>query len=191
MKIILASKSPRRVELLQSITPNFEIIPSDKDEDMNKHLSICELSKNLAKQKAQDIFENTSGNRTVIGSDTIVVYKNKLYGKPKNKDEAFKMLKTLSGKTHKVITSLCILIENNGEIKEYLTYDMSKVTFINLTDDMINEYLTHDEYKDKAGSYAVQGIFAKFIKKINGSYATVMGLPIHLVYDVLHKECLI
>lgn len=188
MKIILASQSPRRKELLGLMGLKFEIMPSNKEEKMDTKLKLSKLSESLAQQKARDIFEQTSGNRVVIGSDTIVVAHNKLFGKPQNAENAKYMLRTLSGSWHKVITSLCVIISKNGETKEYLTHDVSKVKFINLSDDMIDNYLKYDEYKDKAGSYAVQGKSGMFIEKINGSYATVIGLPTHILFKILHSE---
>ena len=188
MKIILASQSPRRKELLTLMGLEYEVMPSKKDEDMTKHLKLSKLSKSLAEQKSDDIFSLTTGDRIVIGSDTIVVAKGKLFGKPKNREEAKYMLKTLSGKWHKVITSLCVNVSRNGEQKKYLTYDICKVKFLKLSDEEIDKYLDCGEYKDKAGAYAIQGKSGMFIEKIYGSYATVIGLPTHLLYQILKKE---
>ena len=101
------------------------------------------------------------------------------------------MLKSLSGKTHKVITSLCVIIQKDGEIKTYNTHDIAKVTFIKLDDETISNYLDCGEYKDKAGAYAIQGRSGMFIKKINGSFASVMGLPTHILFEILKEENLI
>ena len=188
MRIILASQSPRRKELLTLMGLEFEVMPSKKDEDMTRHIKLTELSKSLAEQKADDVFSLTSGDRVVIGSDTIVVAKGKLFGKPKTREEAKSMLKTLSGKWHKVMTSLCVIVSRSEEQKKYLTYDICKVKFLKLTDEEIDEYLDCGEYKDKAGAYAIQGKSGMFIEKINGSYATVIGLPTHLLYQILKKE---
>ncbi|MBE7075047.1 MAG: septum formation protein Maf [Clostridiales bacterium] len=188
MRIILASKSPRRKELLSLMGLTYEIIPSEKEENMCQNLSLSKLSESLAKQKADDIFSQTSGNRVVIGSDTMVVVKHKLFGKPKSKEEAKNMLKTLSGNWHKVATSLCVIIEKDGIKKEYLTHSYSKVKFLKLSEKMIDEYLQNDEYKDKAGAYAVQGKSGMFIEKIKGSYSTIIGLPTHLLFQILYKE---
>ena len=177
-----------RKELLTLMGLEYEVIPSKKDEDMTKHLKLSKLSKSLAEQKSDDIFSLTTGDRIVIGSDTIVVAKGKLFGKPKNREEAKYMLKTLSGKWHKVITSLCVNVSRNGEQKKYLTYDICKVKFLKLTDEEIDKYLDCGEYKDKAGAYAIQGKSGMFIEKIYGSYATVIGLPTHLLYQILKKE---
>lgn len=191
MKIILASQSPRRKELLTLMGLTFETMPSQKEEDMTKHLKLYKLSESLAEQKAEDIFSQTQGDRTIIGSDTIVVAKNKLFGKPKSKEEALNMLSVLSGSWHKVITSLCVIISRNGETKKYVTHDVSKVNFIKLSKDEILNYLSFDEYKDKAGAYAVQGKSGMFINKIKGSYNTVIGLPTHILYQIFKKENII
>ena len=122
------------------------------------------------------------------GATSLGSAKGKLFGKPKNREEAKYMLKTLSGKWHKVITSLCVNVSRNGEQKKYLTYDICKVKFLKLTDEEIDKYLDCGEYKDKAGAYAIQGKSGMFIEKIYGSYATVIGLPTHLLYQILKKE---
>lgn len=191
MRIILASKSPRRSELLELMGVKFEVLPSEAEEDNNQKIKLTKLSESLSLFKAKDVFDKTSGNRLVIGSDTLVCVNGKLFGKPQNRDEAFSMLKTLQGNTHKVITSLCVLIEKDGEVKTYNTHDIANVTFVKLSEEEINNYLKFDEYKDKAGAYAVQGRSGMFIKKINGSYPTVMGLPTHILYQILKQENLI
>ena len=167
MRYILASKSPRRKELLQTIFPEFECIASNKEEKVNKKLKYNKLAEVLSEQKAEDIFSTTSGNRVVIGSDTMVVLKNKIFGKPKNEEDAFNMLKSLSGKTHVVVTGLCIIKEENNIKQKITTNVVSKVTFKKLTNEEINTYVKTGEPMDKAGSYGCQGISKKFIKKIN------------------------
>ena len=188
IKIILASQSPRRKELMTLMGLQFECKPSNKEEDMTQKMSIKNLSQCLAKQKALDIFFRTSGNRVVIGSDCMVYLKNKIFGKPKDDAEAFNMLKTLSNKWHKVITSLCVLIEKDGRQKQYLTSEVTKVKFMKLDNDMIYDYLKTGEHKDKAGSYAIQGKSGMFIEKIKGNMATVIGLPTCKLFKILRKE---
>lgn len=191
MKIILASQSPRRKELLGLMRLTFEIMPSDTEEDMNQKLPIGKLSEVLSEQKAKDIFNKTTGDRVVIGSDCMVYVKGKIFGKPKNDEEATKMLKTLSGSWHKVVTGLCVIVEREGEVKKYCTHDITKVKFIKLTDQMISNYLKMGEHKDKAGAYAVQGYSGMFVEKLNGNYSTVIGIPTHKLFQILHKENLI
>ena len=187
MKIILASKSPRRKELLDLLNLDYEIIVSDAEEILNKNLSIEEQAKNLSYIKAKTVFEQTKGERIVIGSDTMVIKDNKIYGKPKNEENAFKMLKELKNSKHQVITGLAILVEKDGIYEEYIDYDMAEVYFKDISDEEIKIWINTGEAIDKAGAYAVQGQFMVFIEKFNGNYATVMGLPIHKVYDILKR----
>lgn len=191
IKIILASQSPRRKELLSLMGLKYEVMPSQKEEDMSEKLSLPKLSEKLAFQKAEDIFSQTTGDRVVIGSDSMVYLKNKLFGKPKDDKEAITMLKTLSNSWHSVITSLCVMIEVGGTKKQYLTHTITKVKFMKLTDKMIEKYLQTGEHKDKAGAYAVQGYSGMFIEKIKGNYATVVGLDTNKLFDILHKEKLL
>lgn len=188
MKIILASQSPRRKEMLTLAGLEFEVMPSDTQEDMTQHLSIAKLSECLSEQKTKDIFDKTTGDRVVIGSDCMVYAHNKLFGKPKNDEEAVKMLKTLSNSWHKVVTGVCVYIEKNGQFKKYVEHDITKVKFIKLTDEMIEKYLKTGEHKDKAGAYAIQGYSGMFVEKIHGNYSTVIGLPMHKLYKILHVE---
>lgn len=191
MKIILASQSPRRKELLSLMGLDFEIMPSNAEEDMKQKMSYEKLSEVLSEQKARDIFEKTTGDRVVVGSDCMVYVKGKLFGKPKDDQEAIKMLKTLSNSWHKVVTGLCVLIERGGKVTRYCTHDVTKVKFIKLTDQMISNYLKTGEHRDKAGAYAVQGYSGMFIQKIDGNYSTVIGLPTHKLFQILHNENLI
>ena len=187
MKVILASKSPRRKELLATIFDDFECIPSDKNEDMTKKMKITELAKNLSGQKAEDIFEKTSGDRVVVGSDTMVVLGNKIYGKPKDENDAFLMLKSLSGKTHKVVTGIYVIKFEDG-IKTVLSDAVvSKVKFAKMTDEEIWNYIKSGEPMDKAGAYGCQGLARKHIEKIDGDFFAVMGLPVHKTYEICKK----
>lgn len=188
MRIILASKSPRRREFLERLGIDFEIIPAENPEDMTAFKNIKKLSKSLGEQKAQEVFDKTQGNRIVIGSDSMVYVKGKLYGKPKSEEEGRQMLKSLSGNWHKVLTSLCVIIEKNGEKKVYSKVSVIKVKFMKLTDSMINAYLATGDYKDKAGSYGVQSISSKFIESVNGDYAAIVGLPFCELYKILNAE---
>lgn len=191
MKIILASKSPRRKELLSMMGVDFDIMVSNQDEVISKDTPIIDVPKLLAEQKAQNIFNQTNGDRTIIGSDTIVTLNNVIYGKPNKDVTAYKMLKDLSGKTHKVITGLCVLIEKNGNIKKYSKSIVTLVKFKKLSDDEINYYISTHEPDDKAGAYGLQGIAGMFIEKINGNMASVIGLPTCDLYKILRKEHLL
>ena len=185
MKIILASKSPRRKELMDMLNLKYEVIVSEADETLEKGITAEEQAKRLSYIKAKTVFEETSGDRIVIGSDTMVIKDNKIYGKPKNEQNAFKILKELNGTNHQVITGLAILVERNGKYEEYLDCDITEVHFKNMTDTEIKNWIATGKAIDKAGAYAVQGEFCVFIEKINGNYWAVMGLPINKVYDIL------
>ena len=188
MKIILASQSPRRIALMQLARIDFEVLPSSYNEKMDKSLGIEELSKELAYGKAKDVFDNTQGDRTIIGADTIVVKDNVIFGKPKDRNEAIKMLKEIQGDVHTVYTSLAILIEERGEYKEYKEVVETDITVNPMTDAEIIEYVDSEEPFDKAGAYAIQSTFAKFIDEIEGNYMSVIGLPIDKVYNILKEN---
>lgn len=181
-KIILASASPRRKDLLSKITTHFDIIPSDAEETYPDSLNVMDVSLYLSNIKAKDI-HNKYPNDIVIGSDTTVIIGDTLLGKPKSKDEAKKMLSSLSNNYHFVVSG--VTIYNKDEIHQINS--ISKVFFRNLTEIEIDEYLENDEYKDKAGSYAIQGIASKFIDHIEGDYDTIVGFPTSEVKKVLEK----
>lgn len=171
--IILASASPRRKELLHKIVDVFEIVPSSINEDYPTEMKKLDVAEYLATRKALSVYESHK-NDTIIGSDTIIVFNNKIYGKPHTKDEAKEMLKEFSNNTHYVVTGVCVVSS-----KQTLSFSsISEVTFYNLSDEEIDNYLEDDEYKDKAGSYAIQGKASLFIKKINGDYNSIIGLPV-------------
>ena len=189
MKVILASGSPRRKELLKMVVPEFEIIVSGAEENLEEGLMPEEQTTRLSYLKAKNVFNETKGDRIVIGSDTIVVKDEKIYGKPENKEHAKQMVKELldGDRTHYVITGLSVIVENDGECKEYNTFDKVKVYFSDITDAEIEKWIDSGEAMDKAGAYAIQGRFGVFVEKIEGNYSTVVGLPIHKVYDIIKK----
>lgn len=187
MRIILASGSPRRKELASRITKNFEVIVSNANESFQEGLTIEEQSKRIAYLKAKTVFDETEGNRIVIGSDTMVIKDGKIYGKPKDRQEAFQMISELQNNIHEVITSLCILIEKNGEKEEYIDYDISKVYISAMNSEEIQEWINTGKAMDKAGAYAIQEEFSKFIEKIDGNYDTIVGLPTYKVYRILKQ----
>ena len=185
MRIILASCSKRRRELLEMMGLEFEVMPSNRDETFAPNLSIQEQSKRLAYIKAGEVFDKTAGDRIVIGSDTMVLFNNKVYGKPKDKKEAVDMLRLLSNNKHQVITSICVLSQKGDNYKEQIDYDLADVYFKNISDEEIESWIEDDKPYDKAGAYAVQSKFGVHIKKIDGNFFTVMGLPLHKLYDML------
>ena len=187
MRVILASESPRRRELLEMMDLKFEIKPSKCDETFEEGFTIEEQSKRLAFIKAKTVFDETSGDRVVIGSDTMVLKGDKIYGKPHSKEQAFEMLKDLNNDKHKVITSICVISEKSGKYKEQVDYDIAEVYFKKMTDREIESWIEKDKPYDKAGAYAVQSAFGVYVDKIIGNYFTVVGLPIHKLNDMLKK----
>lgn len=188
MKVILASKSPRRAALLDLIKVDFEVMPSSYKEVINNKVDIEEASKELAYEKALDVFNNTQGDRTIIGADTIVVKDGKIFGKPKDRNEAIKMLKQLQGDIHSVYTSVAILIEYRGKYKEYKEIVRTDINVNPITDAEIIEYIDQEEPYDKAGAYAIQSCFCKYISEIDGNYMSVIGLPVDKIYSILKEN---
>ena len=188
MKIILASKSPRRKELMDLLGIDYEIIVSNADETLEEGLSLEEQSKKLGYIKAKAVFDKTNGDRIVIGSDTLVVKEGKLFGKPKDKQDAIRMLNELKNDKHQVFTSLAILVQEGDKYEEYIDCDTTDVYFSDITETEIERWVDSGESYDKAGVYGVQSSkFAVFIDKIYGNYTTIVGLPIHKVYKILKK----
>ena len=187
MKYILASQSPRRKELLDLMGLKYETIVSNVDETFEEGLTIENQSKRLSYIKAKTVFDKTTGDRIIIGSDTMVQKDNNVYEKPKDKDDAIRMLMELKNGKHTVITSLTVLAEKKGKYMEYTDYDTTDVYIKDMTIEEINKWIETGKAYDKAGAYAVQSEFGVHIEKINGNYFTVVGLPIHKLYDILKE----
>lgn len=189
MKIILASGSPRRKELLKLIVPEFEIIVSKAEEKLEENLTLEEQVKRLSYIKAKSVFHETTGDRIVIGADTIVTKNSKIYGKPKNREHAKQMIKELleGDKTNEIITGVSVIIEKDGQYKEYTTFDKVKVYFKDITDEEIEKWIDTGKAMDKAGAYGIQNEFCVFVEKIDGNYSTAMGLPTHKLYDIIKE----
>jgi len=185
-KIILASKSPRRKEILESLNIPFEIEPADIDENINENNNLEKEIEKLAYQKAKHVFDKHQ-DAIVIGSDTIVVIDNKVLGKPKNEDDAFRMLKSLSGNKHHVITGVAIV--SKDKIVNF--HNTSMVTFSKMTDEEIKNYIKTKEPMDKAGAYGIQGIGGRFVSNIDGDYYSIMGLPLNELYNHLKEFILV
>ena len=185
MKVILASKSPRRKELMDLLDIDYEIMVSDVDETLEEGLSLEEQSKKLGYIKAKAVFDKTSGDRIVIGSDTLVVKDEKLFGKPKNRENAINMIEDLKNDKHQVITSIAILVEKEGKCEEYLDCDITDVYVSDMSQKEIESWIDTGKAYDKAGAYAIQLEFTKHIEKIDGNYNSVIGLPINKVYNIL------
>lgn len=179
-KLILASQSPRRRELLEKCGIPFTCEPADIDETIDDSRDLSEEIKRLSLAKAAVILKKHP-DAVVVGSDTIVAVDGKVLGKPKDRMEARKMLKMLSGHTHQVITGLSVLSSS----RQFQDVSISHVTFAPLSDDEIGAYVSSGECDDKAGAYAIQGGAGKFITNIDGDYYAIMGLPLNSVYEEL------
>ncbi|RKS02563.1 Maf-like protein [Flavobacterium sp. 102] len=181
-KIILASGSPRRQQFLKDLDADFEIRLKEIEEIYPENLQGVEITNFLAVLKANAFEGEIAENEILITSDTIVWFENKALGKPKDYDDAFQMLQSMSGKTHEVITSVCFKTTQKTET----IFEVTKVTFNKLSDDAIRYYLNHYKPFDKAGAYGIQEwIGLVGISKIEGSYTNVVGLPTDKVYAYL------
>ena len=185
MEIILASASPRRKEILQNTKLKFEIQKSDIEEVILGNESPESMVVRLAYEKAFDVAKRNT-DRLVIGADTIVALDNEVLGKPKDQNEAYQMIKRLSNKTHKVITGISLInLKENKIIKDYV---VSFVTFKDLSEDSIKDYINTNESLDKAGAYGIQGYGALLVKNIQGDYFNIVGLPISRLSDLLKNH---
>ena len=182
MKLILASNSPRRKELLEKYNYKFTVIKSNFDESKIKKHPPKKLVKILAYNKALSVFKDNKDS-VVLGADTVVVYKNKILGKPNNKKDAVKTLQLLSGRKHYVYTGFAI-ISNKKKIVKYVK---SKVCFNTLSNDLIKKYVDTGLPLDKAGSYGIQDGFP-IVKRYIGSYNNIVGLPIETIDKILIKK---
>lgn len=185
MNIILASKSPRRREILENTKVRFSIKESQIDEIIKANESPKETVMRLAYEKALDV---ASYNRDslVIGADTIVVINDKILGKPKNEEDAYNMIKLLSGKTHYVITGFALI--NLSLNKKVIDCEVSQVTFKELSEECIKDYINTKESLDKAGAYGIQGYGGLLVKNIQGDYFNIVGLPISKISDCLNDH---
>lgn len=187
MKYVLASASPRRKELLAELVKDFEIIPSAFEEKNESGLSPKELVKALAEGKAKEVaLRAENAGKIVIGSDTVVAFGEKVLGKPTDAQDAFRMLKTLSGRSHAVYTGVCFACVKDGELHLLTDADKTTVHFNKLSDEWIWEYVRGGSPMDKAGAYGIQD--GGLVEKIEGSYTNVVGFPVELVKNMLEKE---
>lgn len=170
--IILASASPRRKELMKLITEDFRVIPADVDETLPADIYPEEAAEYLAEKKCRAVAEENT-EAVVIGCDTVVIEGKEILGKPADITDACRMLRTLSGRTHLVITGVCIFYR--GEYNKFS--EISQVEFYPLSDDEINEYAETGEPRDKAGAYGIQGFGGLLVKSIQGDYNNIVGLP--------------
>ncbi|WP_078765948.1 Maf family protein [Eubacterium uniforme] len=200
MRVVLASASPRRKELLGNIYSEFEVIPSTVEENI-EFTNVEEYVKELAFIKAMDVVEmikstananaSEENELLVIGADTIVYNDGKVLGKPKDEEDATKMIRSLAGKKHQVYTGVCLIsnvdeeVDSASRIGDLLIqkfYSKTDVYVDDITDKEIADYVATGDPLDKAGSYGIQGVFSKHIRKIDGDYFNVVGLPVNEIY---------
>ena len=179
-KLVLASASPRRQELIQLLGLRAEIHPSGIAEDVTE-ADPSLLVQKLAFRKAEDVAKQYPKDYLVVGADTVVFFENRILGKPKSEEDAYKMLSALSGRTHQVYTGVSLHFQG----KKMGFYEKTEVQFARLTEREIWDYIESKEPMDKAGAYGIQGRFAPFVKGIAGDYYNVMGLPLARLYQAL------
>lgn len=198
-KTVLASASPRRRELLELVGMEFEVWPSDKEEVITC-TDPSEICTELSRRKAVDVAsqvrtynENhkdltTEQDILVIGADTIVAKAGEVFGKPKDEEDASRMLHALSGSTHSVFTGVTfVFMKGNGRVGEYTFFDETKVTFYPLDDEEIQDYIGREDVLDKAGAYGIQNSAAAFVRSIEGDYSNVVGLPVARIIQELKQ----
>jgi len=185
-RVILASASPRRAELLRAAGIDFDVRPADIDETIQLGETPESYVRRLAETKARVVHER-DGDQTVLAADTVVVVDGEILGKPADEADAIRMLRLLSGRRHDVLTAVSIF--HPGQIVD-TRVDTTTVEFCSLADAEVEWYVGTGEPMDKAGAYAVQGLASRFVLRVEGSYSNVVGLPIALVYQMLTTKLL-
>ena len=187
--IVLASSSPRRQDILKQLNIPFIVNPSHIDEVIPQDIDLENAPEYLASKKVDAVVHSLPADQEipwVLGADTLILYKNKVLGKPKDQDEAISFLRTLQGNTHKVITSIALF---NGQLHYLDTRtSVNKVTFAPMTDKEIDWYIGTGEWHGVAGAYRIQGLASCFISHLEGTESSVMGLPIFELYDMLKEQ---
>ena len=183
-KIILASASPRRRELLEQGGIPFTVIPSQAEEKITTEQP-GQAVEELSYLKCSDIYEKSLGDVLVIGADTAVASEGKILGKPSSQKDAVKMLQSLQGREHEVYTGVTIMAREGNENRKKTFHEKTKVVFYPMSEDEIRSYVNTGEPMDKAGAYGIQGKSAVFIKEISGDYNNVVGLPLARLYQEL------
>lgn len=189
-KIILASASPRRKELLAKAGISFTVIPAageEKRTSENPGEAVQQLARDKAEWVAQSLAECEEGT-LVIGSDTIVVFENRILGKPKDRRDAAETLEKLQGNTHQVYTGVTVLKRKAGKWVEHTFFESTDVTFYPVSREEIQDYIATGEPMDKAGSYGIQGLFGIYVKGICGDYNNVVGLPVARLFHEMKKS---
>lgn len=183
MKYILASKSPRRKELLEQIGIKPVIMVSDADENIEETNPV-EMVKKLSSIKASAVKEEIKENDeyVIIGADTIVCFNNEIMGKPSSKEEAYRMIKLIEGNVHSVFTGFTIIFSDGRRITDYVE---TKVFVYPMKESEIEDYISTNEPYDKAGAYGIQGLFGRYVEKIEGDYNNVVGLPVSRIMQYI------
>lgn len=184
-QIILASTSPRRQELLENLGILFAPVAPDYDENIQHKAFNYDLIESVAENKALSVAEKIKVPSIIISADTVVVHNNVIMGKPKDFDDAFKMLSLLNGKTHIVVTSVCVI--DNEKNKKIIKSETSEVTFNQISENDIKNYIYDFQPYDKAGSYGIQELPDNFVKEIKGEYDNIVGLPTKMLINMLSE----
>lgn len=185
MRVILASKSPRRAELLRLMgIDKFDIIPAVGAEDSGGKCEPAEMTEALAENKALEVAAKCGAQDVIIAADTLVFLDGRVLGKPRDEGDAFNMLRALSGRGHSVYTGLCVICGD----KKIVTHEKTDVFFRPLDDEEIRRYIVSGEPMDKAGAYGAQGLGSVFVEHISGDFFNVMGLPVCRLYTVLRDN---
>lgn len=190
MIVILASGSPRRLEILKKHGIEPVVMPQDTDESLPDGIGMTEAVEMLASRKARACYESVRDDpaykgSVILGADTIV-WKDEIMGKPADREDAWRMLDKIRGTFHYVVTGVCLIDKSSG--RETVMNDVTTVYCVNYSDEDIEDYISREEPYDKAGSYAIQGYFGRYIDHIEGDYENVVGLPFHLIESAL-KDC--
>jgi septum formation protein len=181
-KLILASASPRRAEILHTVGWPFAVLAVDIDESRRAGEVAATYVERVARAKADAAALRAPGS-TILGADTVVVIENEILGKPLDDEDARRMLRLLQDRWHQVLTGVAIVNGETGGAR--VAHEVTEVRFAEMSEDEINWYVATGEPKDKAGAYAIQGQGARFIKEIRGDYSNVVGLPVRLLYELL------
>jgi septum formation protein len=184
--LVLASASPRRQELLRNAGIKFTVQPADIDESPIAGETARDCAERLAREKALAVFQ-TRPQDSVLGADTIVTIDGLILGKPCDHADAMRMLRMLSGRTHEVITGVCLVTPDGEGSGVKSGSELTRVTMCDISEDEIRDYVATGEPMDKAGAYAIQGIASRWIPRIEGDYSNVVGLPVALVYSMLKR----
>lgn len=181
-RIILASGSPRRIEILRSIGLQFESYPAEVEESFSNNDDVLVSVRQIAHSKAAWVWKRTKAD-LVVAADTVVIQGKQIFLKPKDENDAYQILKSLSGKSHQVLTGFCMMTQQH-KIEEF---ESTTVHFYSLSDDEINAYIQSGEPLDKAGAYGIQGLAALFVKRIEGCYFNVTGFPLGKFFECLNR----